>query len=171
MSIINTLKLKTHWQTRPDWPNVSTEHYITFIEFTFTMPNQSYRVSDSDEEEETSQDKKKRLRSHYQLGFERDFHDLLELDHQNDLDGTQENDLKKSISWKVVDGYQQHMLVEGIKQLRSGLRHLQNHIHRVEKCSGADTSLLMNLKHRQKIHEWVSSLMQTKLRTLPRISA
>jgi len=62
------------------------------------MPNQSYRVSDSDEEEETSQDKKKRLRSHYQLGFERDFHDLLELDHQNDLDGTQENDLKKSIS-------------------------------------------------------------------------
>ena len=135
------------------------------------MPNQSYRVLYSEEEAETSQDKKKRSTSEYQLGFERCSLELLELDHQNDLDGTKENDLKKSICCEVIDGYQEHMLVEGIKQLRSGLRHLQNHIHRAEKYSGADASVLMKLKHRQKINEWTSSLMQTKLRTLQRISA
>jgi len=135
------------------------------------MSYHSYRVSDSEEEEETAEDKTRRMRSDYQLGFQRDFDNLLELDHQKDKDGIKENNLKKSMSWKVKDGYQIHMLDEGIKQLRSGLRHLQNQIQSAEKYSGADASVLMKLKHRQKIHEWASSLMQTKLRTFQRKSA
>ena len=165
------MKLKTHWQTRPEWPNVSTEHYITFIQFTFTMPNQSYRGSDSEEEEETPQNVERLSCEDAQACFQRVFNDLLQLDHANAKFSRYEDAWKGLLTMIVQDRYQIHMLVEGIKQLRSGIRQLQNQIHSAEKVSGADASVLMKLKHRQKIHEWASSLMQTKLRTFQRISA
>ena len=165
------MKLKTHWQTRPHWPNVSTEHYIILIEFTFTMSNRRYRVSDSEEEEETPGDVERLSCEDAQACFQRVFDELLELDHANAEHSSYEDSWKGLLTMIVQDRYNYHMLLKGIKQLRSELRQLQIEIHRAQHHSGAHASVLRNLKHLQKMHEWASSLMQTKLRTFQRISA
>jgi len=150
---------------------VSTEHYIRLIEFTSTMLYQSYRVSDSDEEEENTEDTKRHSCHDAHKRFQRCFNDLLELEHGNALFTKYEDAWKNLLTMIVQERYSYDMLIKGIAQLRSRLHQLQLQIHHEEQNSGADGSVLWKLKHSQKMHEWASSIMQTKVRTFQAISA